>query len=235
MDNPLTPQSNKTQADLSSNEQPGNDFSELSMLLDKEFREREERARQRDLAAREKLRLQEDFGQMQATYRWFSWKRLLLNLPGTVLALLLAGIIVHFAKDFIFVSLALVPALLVLWGVYEILAVLLNRTTIEISSGTLRVRHGPLLYSNNYYLSCADLKSVHTERTSKAGVLIFLPVISSVIAQLPEVSFYQLQATLKNGQEFDLVFGSNEPIIRCLEAAIEKHANLGDAGQLART
>jgi hypothetical protein len=97
MEKPLTPQSNKIQVDPSSNERPRNDFSELSALLDNEFREREERARQRDLAARARLRLQEDFGQMRATYRWFSWKRLLIYLTSTVvwlLALLLVAVFV---------------------------------------------------------------------------------------------------------------------------------------------
>ena len=43
-----------------------------------------------DLA--EKLHLQREFGELRATYRWFSWKRLLIYLPGTILFLFFCGV-----------------------------------------------------------------------------------------------------------------------------------------------
>jgi hypothetical protein len=130
--------------------------------------------------------------------------------------------------------LLLVVVLLSLLVIYPILAVLLNRSTIEITSNTLHVQHGPLPYPGNCSLPCADLKSVHTERTFKEGMPLLLPAASGSTF-VPRVSWYELQATLKNGQKFKLVDGPDEPTIDCLVAAIKRHTSLTEASQIAYT
>ncbi len=237
MENPLTPQSNKKQADQSSSKQSQEGFSELKALLDKEFRLRDERDRQREAASRARLRLQEDFGQLRATYRWFSWKRLLIYTPGTILFMFF-GILFSWL-DLTFSPRSGVAAILTItWaglliaglsGLYLITVALLNRTKIDIASNQISIHHGPLPYPGNCSVQCGELKEVRVEKTSKAGLPLFLPVAGYGSDFAPKASFYELHAVLKDGRKFRLVYGSDEYTIRYLEAAITQHLRLQDS------
>ncbi len=235
MENPLTPQSSKTQADQSSSRQSQEDFSEPKALLDEEFSLRAERDRQRDEASRARLHLQEGFGELHASYRWFSWKRLLIYVPGTILFVFL-GILFSWL-DLTFSSRSGVSILTIteagllivgLWGIYRITAVLINRTVIVIASDRLSVHHGPLPYPGNCSVQCDELKEVRVEKRSREGLPLFLPVEGSP-GLTPKADFYELRTVLKDGRKFKLVYGSDEQTIHYLEATITQHLRLQDS------
>ena len=193
-----------------------------------------------DLA--ERLHLQREFGELRATYRWFSWKRLLIYLPGTILFLFFCGVCIwlgitpplNLGKCLYTAIMGGVLLIVGLWGLYCITAVLANRTMIEITFDQLSVRHGPLPYPGNGFVRCSELKEIRMEETSKAGIPIFVPA-EGAAAWTPKGSFHQLRAILKGGRGFDLVYGSDERTMDFLRAAITQHLGLKDSIQVIPT
>lgn len=178
-----------------------------------------------DPALDARLHLEHGYGILRATYRWFCWKRLLIYLPGTVLFLLFSSFLTP--KDFrdatpagflIVIVIWGATLLASLWGLYQIMAALMNRTTFEILAGTLTIRQGPLPYPGNTSFHYRDLKELSTKQTTKRG--LFLPVEGFAADWTPKASFFQLGALLQNGREVDLVYGPDEHVIRYLEAAL---------------
>ncbi len=212
--------------------QPQYDFSEFNRNLAAQSNPRDDLARLHEAAMRE---IQGTFGELHVIYLWFSWKRLLIYLPGTALMWCLSMFVVaitDFGDQWMWGRLFIVIPLLslALWGTYRILAVLLNQTIIEIESGILSVRHRPLPYPGNLIMPCHELKEVRTQQISKTGVPFFFGSEGGSVDLTPRASFYQLQAVHQNGREFILVVDSDEPTIRSLEAAITRQANLGKTG-----
>jgi hypothetical protein len=202
----------------------------------------EEQIQEDEAALASKLNLQRGFGELCATYRWFSWKRLLIYLPGTILFLFFGVIMASFRLTDLsgiaaFLDTAIMGVCLIvgLWGIYRITAVLTNRTMIEIAFDRLSVHHGPLPYPGNRSVQCSELKEIRTEKKTKKGIPLFLPSEGTGIEWTPKASFYELRAVLKDGQKFELVYGSDEHTIRYLEAAIIQHLRLKDSSTTSIT
>ena len=239
MENLTNPQSNGTRA-AEVTEQPNDDLSEFHKYLDEQKQQSEEQTRKNEAALAAKLHLRREFGELHATYRWFSWKRLLIDLPGAVLFMLFGGGFVWGAffwfeiappwdrADFLLMIVSGGMAIAGLWAMYRTIALLVNRTTIEVVSDQLSIRHGPLPYPGNRSVQRSELKEIRTEQTSKAGIPLFLPVEGAGTGLTPKASFHQLRAILKDGREFNLVYGSDEHTIRYLGAAMTEHLRLKD-------
>lgn len=184
-----------------------------------------------DPALDARLHLERGYGTLRATCRWYCWKRLLIYLPGTVL-LLATGILFLWRDAVSVVQDRKLDASMLwmifwvgfliagLWGLYQVAASLINHTTVEVTSGTLTIKHSPLPYPGSTFIHYSDLKEFCTKQTTKQGLFLFLPVGSYTGGWTPKASFYQLGAVLRNGREVDLVYGPDEHTIRYLEAAL---------------
>lgn len=144
-------------------------FGEVDMLNDSsnfQFGERPGQKIDRDLEAR--LHLERGYGEMRATFRWFCWNRALIHVPAILFYILAGSFFLCIFEDLTWGSLnwlLLIPAgilFLALLGIYLVLATLINHARVEISSRTLKVKHGPLPYPGNCSIPCSEIKELCT-------------------------------------------------------------------------
>lgn len=184
------------------------------------------------------LLVQQGADGLKASFRWFSWKRLLVPIPGTVSALLCSAFFgwFMFSEDepgltlswpIVFASGFLV---LGLWGLYTILGIALNRTRVEVAGGQFRVRHGPLAIRRKWAIGCDIPWKLQIEEVSKWAVPIFLPVEGGPVIPL-SVKLFQLSVWLP-GEEKKVLFSSPDSEAAVfLKSAIEKHSSIQAGGR----
>ena len=112
------------------------------------------------------LHLQQDIGGLRASIRWFSWTRLFMYLPWTIVGFLLAWFFgeVWFQNYYMWLFFILPCLALGLGGTYLCLTILFNSSTIQVAGGELGVHHGPLPFPGNRSVQCSDLKLLYAER-----------------------------------------------------------------------
>jgi hypothetical protein len=95
---------------------------------------------------------------------------------------------------------------------YHVLTGFLNRTTLEVRSGQLRVSHGPLPWSGNHTLRRDDLRQLFVTRTTKKNK-----------------QGWDVRAVLDDGRELTLVSALDEKAqAEYLEDAFEQHLGIVD-------
>jgi len=182
------------------------------------------------------LLVQQDVDGLKASFRWFSWSRLLVSIPGTVFALLcsaffgwfLTGILAE-DKPRLTMSWPIVVALgflvLALWGLYTILGIALNRTDVEVAGGEVRVRHGPLAIRRKWAIGCDIPWKLQIEEVSRRAIPIIIPVEGVGVIPLA-AKLFQLSVWLP-GEEKKVLLSSPDPEVAVfLKSAIEKHSNI---------
>lgn len=198
------------------------------------------------------LHLEQDLSGLTASIRWFSWTRLFLYLPFTLMCFLFVALLLWLSgkellQNYFWWLFLILPLLVVgLFMTYLSLAVLVNGSTIQFTGGELCVHHGPLRVpgrltvttavtdarlglqlapslSSNRPLQYLDLDQIRTERVVECSG-IPIPLFEYVSIDIPlKVDLYELIAILKNGERLALLAGPDYDVIHPLEIAIEKH------------
>ena len=182
------------------------------------------------------LLVQQDVDGLKASFRWFSWSRLLVSIPGTVFALLcsaffgwfLPGILAE-DKPCLTMSWSIVVALgflvLALGGLYTILGIALNRTDVEVAGGKVRVRHGPLAIRRQWAIGCDIPWKLQIEEVSRSGIPIIIPVEGGGVILLA-AKLFQLSVWLPGEEKKVLLSSPDREVAVFLKSAIEKHSNI---------
>lgn len=99
---------------------------------------------------------------------------------------------------------------------YFVLCGFLNSTSIEVESGGLRIRHGPLPWWGNRTIETADLKQLYCQRRVRSS-------------RNGTSETYELHAQLANGTQLKLLSGLEEAQDALyLEQQIEKYLGIRD-------
>lgn len=183
------------------------------------------------------LLVQQDADGLKASFRWFSWERLLVSIPGTAFALLCAAfgwfIFSEHEPGESMSCFAVFPLgflVLGLWGLYTILVITLNRTKVEVTGGEFRVRHGPLAIRRKWAIGCDIPWKLQIEEVSKRAIPIIIPAEGGG-AILPAVKLFQLSVWLP-GEEKEVLFSSpDREVAVFLQSAIEKYSSIQAGGR----
>jgi len=181
-------------------------------------------SKKRAVAIPEKLRVEDYGGELRITWSWFQWAGLFL-IPFCIAwnafligwySIAMAGEGLPWGMKFIMLIFPIAHVAVGLGLLYTCLVLLMNRTTVRITFGELRISHGPIPAPGNRKISVDDIDQLYVkhERQQKND---------------STSHNYPLIARLKSGQEIKLLPRNNEvDVARAVEQLVENHLNIQD-------
>jgi hypothetical protein len=168
------------------------------------------------------FRVEEDDSTTRISWRWFSWRHVLLAfgflLMGVLAVLFYIGTKAASSQSLLLSILTLGYGGFTLWLAYVTLAGFLNRTTIEVNRTRLSIRHGPLPWPGGCELPGRELSQLYGQEVIQRNHGRELG------------STYDLLALDRAGHKIELLSGLPErDQVLYLEQALERQLGIADA------